>query len=282
MKTLFNILERRRPPLIGFFSVVLIGATCAGVFITNNVVDIKAFLIIPVLLSSWYGSKKSGAFMSVLACLSFVSATLSLGLNPHEMRSILFDTAILFLVLLIVATIVTDFRKVHRLEVTAAETDFLTGACSSRKFYAELANEILRSKRYGHIFSIAYLDVDNFKMINDKLGHTAGDKLLIEVSRCLRTTLRETDIISRIGGDEFACILPESEQEQVISALKKAEIALKAAMKKYSWNVSFSVGVVTFRNLPDDVNEAVKIADNLMYEVKRDKKNDIAYRVWNS
>ena len=168
----------------------------------------------------------------------------------------------------------------HRAEEIAADTDQLTGINNSRRFYAELANEILRSKRYGHIFSLAYIDVDNFKQINDTLGHPVGDKLLIEISECLLKSLRATDIVSRIGGDEFICLLPEAEQVNAKAAMLKAENILNDSMKKHGWNVSFSIGVITFETLPDDTLEAVKLADDLMYKVKNNSKNAIAYSVW--
>jgi GGDEF domain-containing protein len=75
-------------------------------------------------------------------------------------------------------------------------------------------------------------------------------------------------------------LLPETEQSEAKIALLKTEEHLKERMRNKNWSVSFSIGLVTFETLPDDVHEAIKIADNLMYSVKKNKKNDIAYKVW--
>jgi len=116
--------------------------------------------------------------------------------------------------------------------------------------------------------------------VNDSQGHAEGDLLLIEVARCLKNALRATDIVARLGGDEFACLLPETKQEDAIAAFSKARELLKSQMSHSDWPVSFSVGLVTFEAIPTDIKEAMKVADDLMYSVKKSKKNNISYEVW--
>lgn len=281
MKTFLSVLNRMCPQSIWWISIVLASVVCVGVFIAKDVVNLEPFLVIPVLLASWYGGNKAGVSTAAFSFFSLLSTKLFLGsLRPDNILSIN-DSFVVLLALIFVAVVVTNFRAAHRFEVAAADSDFLTGINNTRRFYAELANEILRSRRYGHTFSIAYLDVDNFKNINDTLGHCIGDKLLVEISRCLVKSLRTTDIVARVGGDEFACLLPESEQAQAKGALLNAKKALRDSMKEHGWDVSFSIGVVTFEMLPEDIKEAIKLADELMYEVKSNRKDDIAYRVWN-
>lgn len=107
-----------------------------------------------------------------------------------------------------------------------------------------------------------------------------GDNLLIELSSCLQSIFRITDTVARVGGDEFICLMPETERSQAKSAALKTKLSMAEAMSRNNWNVSFSVGVVTFEKLPEDVREAVKVADELMYSVKNNNKNDIACAVW--
>lgn len=280
MKTIFNILDKRRPRFIWLLSLLAIAVTCITLFLTENNVDLRPLLVLPVLLASWYGGSKAGASIAVLTAILLLATNWALGSFYSSTISLVYDSLVALFVYLFIGIIVTNFRKVHRVEAVAANTDSLTGVNSARRFYAELANEILRSKRYGHAFSLAYIDVDNFKQINDTLGHSIGDKLLIQLSKCLLESLRATDVVARIGGDEFVCLLPEAEQREARSALLKAEKALRDRMKKHGWDVSFSIGVVTFETSPDDVREAVQLADELMYEVKGNSKNNIAYKVW--
>lgn len=280
MKTILNILDKRRPRFIWWLSILAIAVICSTIFLAEKYIDLEPLLVLPILLASWYGNSKAGASIAIFTAISLLVTSWALGSFHSNNISPVYDSLVVLFVYLFISIIVTNFRKVHRVEVVAADTDSLTGVNSSRNFYAEIANEILRSKRYGHTFSLVYIDVDNFKQINDTLGHSIGDKLLIQLSKCLLDSLRATDFVARIGGDEFVCLLPEADQIEAKSALLKAEKALQDSMKKHGWDVSFSIGVVTFEKLPDDVREAVKLADELMYEVKSNSKNDIAYRVW--
>ena len=130
------------------------------------------------------------------------------------------------------------------------------------------------------MFSLAYIDIDNFKRVNDTLGHSRGDELLITVAKTLKRSLRKTDLVARIGGDEFACLFPETEINAAKEAYTKAKESLSNEMSKNSWPVTFSVGVVTFDKTPEDLKKAIKIADELMYSIKNAEKNNVEYRVW--
>ena len=217
------------------------------------------------------------AFLSTLV---FVIIEMAFIRVPSAFCELLLFSAPYFAAYMLLAILIINFRDVHRIEAHAADTDNLTGIHNARSFYAELANELLRSKRYDHVFSLAYIDVDNFKNINDVLGHATGDRLLKEVADCLASSLRVTDIIARLGGDEYACLLPETGQEAAKSAFFKATALLNNRMKKNKWDVSFSIGVMTFENLPEDIKEAINLADKLMYSVKNISKDNVAYQVY--
>ncbi len=239
---------------------------------------LEVFYIFPITIASWYGSSKAGV------ALALFSTLILLLIYAYQER---IDAIALFYYGLscavsfsILAILITNFRNVHRVESIAADTDSLTNVYNSRGFYIELANELVRSSRYEHIFSLAYIDIDDFKAINDSHGHPVGDQLLIEVAACLKDSLRATDTIARLGGDEFACLLPETGQEEAKAAFKKASQQLEKRMTYCKWPVTFSVGLVTFEVMPDDIKEVIKIADDLMYSVKNSDKNNISYKIW--
>jgi diguanylate cyclase (GGDEF)-like protein len=277
MKTIFNMLARKTKGYIWLLSFLSLSILFSIEYLLRSYIDLVPLYIIVVLLASWYGSSKTGISLSII-----ISAFLLISSSGDELSYFYNNSriAVIFVVNLLVAILVTNFRNVYGFEAEAADTDTLTGVHSLRSFYAEIANEILRSRRYEHRFSLAYIDVDDFKKINDTLGHHEGDRLLIELANCLTTSLRATDTVARIGGDEFVCLMPETEETQAKSAILNVESSLKKRMSKKNWNVSFSIGLVTFDTLPEDVHEALKVADELMYSVKKSKKNAIAYKVW--
>jgi diguanylate cyclase (GGDEF)-like protein len=246
--------------------------------IFGKIIFLELFYSIPIILVSWYGSRKSGFLLSLVSSLLLLLIdAFQTGFVPIKIVTYGLPCAISLSAL---AILVTNFRDVHREESIAADTDKLTNILNLRGFYAELANELVRSVRYDHVFSLAYIDIDNFKNINDSKGHIEGDKLLIEVANCLKDSLRATDIIARLGGDEFACLLPETGQEASKVAFTKANQELQKRMKHYHWPVSFSIGLVTFESMPTDIKQAIKIADDLMYSVKNTNKDSISFKVW--
>jgi diguanylate cyclase (GGDEF)-like protein len=172
-------------------------------------------------------------------------------------------------------------RYVMHREKQMSRTDPLTGACNIRCFYERAEDELERSRRYGHPLSLAYLDVDNFKQVNDTLGHSTGDELLRSMSAAMLGHVRESDIVARLGGDEFCILFPETGQQAARFAMEKLRQEMHAAFPgECAGLCSFSVGLVTFVQPPLTVEEVVQVADRLMYEVKNSTKDAIAYAVY--
>ena len=120
-----------------------------------------------------------------------------------------------------------------------------------------------------------YIDLDNFKQVNDSQGHTAGDDLLRAVAQLMKSALRKTDVAARIGGDEFALLLTETGEDEALLALSHLRSKLHAAMSAANWPVTFSVGAVAFITPPASADQAIKLADTAMYEVKQGGKNNL-------
>jgi len=153
----------------------------------------------------------------------------------------------------------------------------LTGVVNPR-FFQELAQmEIHRFERYGRSFLLAYPDLDNFKTVNDRFGHPAGDQVLRIVASSARKGLRKSDVIARLGGDEFALLLPETDEESARLALSKIRDGLLEEMRLGNWPVTFSIGVLTCIASPRSAEELVRMADALMYSVKHECKNAMRY-----
>jgi diguanylate cyclase (GGDEF)-like protein len=126
--------------------------------------------------------------------------------------------------------------------------------------------------------TVAYIDLDNFKTVNDQLGHRTGDELLIAVVSAIRSHIRATDVLARFGGDEFVILLPDTPGEAAFKFLTKMHDNLDQIMALKQWPVSFSIGVVTYCNVPSTVDEVIRNADELMYTVKHGGKNRLLHR----
>jgi len=157
-----------------------------------------------------------------------------------------------------------------------ARIDSLTSVPNRRAFYEALDKERVRSVRYRRPFTIAYLDLDNFKKVNDSLGHAEGDELLVQVAAGLTSNLRTSDYVGRLGGDEFAILLPETDATAAQLVLSKLRLRLLEEMKARSWKVTFSIGAATFLDPPDSLDVIIRMADETMYAIKTHGKNNVS------
>ncbi|QOC23695.1 GGDEF domain-containing protein [Wenzhouxiangella sp. AB-CW3] len=164
-------------------------------------------------------------------------------------------------------------------EKELALTDPLTGAANTRHLGLLMEQVIERMKRKGTATSVAYVDLDNFKTVNSHGGHSAGDRALRKVADTIRTSLRGTDLLARAGGDEFVIVLPETDRDAASKVIDRVLQRLGQAMRESSWPITFSVGVATFRRVPESVDEAIQQADDLMYEIKNSGRDACRYAV---
>jgi len=172
------------------------------------------------------------------------------------------------------------FRDIHQAaletEKRLSRTDDLTGVANRRAFYETGEVERKRAGRYGRPLSLAYIDLDNFKQVNDRSGHDTGDQVLVCVGEILQKNTRAEIVAARLGGDEFALLLPEAGQAAALSVINKLHGLLNRAMREKDWPVTFSIGVVTYDNPPESTEQMVQAADELMYRVKRQGKDRLA------
>ncbi len=243
-------------------------------------ISLEFFYLLPVAFVAWFVGRKSGLLLAVL-CASFWLAT---KMEYNESFSFFFQqlwnglTAFAFF-----ATVVLLLVKLRTLLEEAQDlsrTDYLTGAMNGRAFDEMVSLEILRQRRYGQTMTIAYLDLDNFKAINDTFGHTIGDELLKEVAATINGTLRRTDLVARLGGDEFAILLPETAMAAATTAMAKVQNNLLTRMQERDWPVTFSIGVLTCEAPIQTPTEMVSLADKLMYAVKQAGKNALRHAVY--
>lgn len=249
-------------------------------FLTGYEISFSLFYLVPIALVAWFAGKQLGIAASIASATVWLLADVLSG-NQYSHPIIYFwNSAIRFGFFIIVTLLLALLKKALEHEKSLSRIDRLTGATSSDFFYDVLQTEIDRFKRYKHIFTVAYIDLDNFKAVNDQFGHSMGDNVLRTVVSHSKHELRKTDIVARLGGDEFAILLPETDHTTTQVVLSKIQQGLLIEMRKSGLPVTFSIGAITFTATPDTANELIKMADDLMYTVKNNGKNAIQYSVY--
>jgi len=176
---------------------------------------------------------------------------------------------------LVVAVTLSSLRKSYEREKALARSDSLTGLPNRRSFEELAALEIRRALRYRRPLALAYFDIDGFKAVNDRLGHPAGDGVLLLVAHSIRRNIRTTDAPARLGGDEFAVLLPETGLPEARAVVEKLLADLKATAGEGLAPVTVSAGVACFQIPPDTPRQLIEKADALMYLVKRRGRNGL-------
>ena len=166
------------------------------------------------------------------------------------------------------------FEKVHEL----ARTDTVTGLLNRRALREIGDYEVARANRLGHPIAVAMIDLDDFKRINDTYSHQVGDEVLKEVARICRENIRNIDIISRYGGDEFVVIMPTTDQESALHVSRRLQKIMEnnpIIVNGDTFIARFSMGLTLHTLNPPALDELFAQADEAMYAAKNSGKNRI-------
>jgi len=261
------------------FSVALLALLLLGDYAIGRELSLAPLYLIPVMLITWKTSATTGVAVSMLASGMWAAVTLhedgtDLAAYVLWEAAIRLATTVLFVALL--SSLKASLARVNLL----ARKDSLTDLANRGSFYELVNQEMLRCKRYGGAISIAFIDLDKFKALNDRAGHDVGDEALRVVAQTLRAQLRSTDVPARLGGDEFAVMLPGMDARGASQATQILQSRLLSAMEHRGWPITFSIGLATFATAPDSADEMIKRADMLMYQMKSEGKGGISEHVF--
>jgi len=268
-------LRRMRRPVrlaIIFSMLLLVGLID---FRTGDQLDLSVFYLPFVALTVWVAGLRASLYMALFASVLWLVDDFAVPQVPLPEMFKYWQTAMRFVVFASFAGVIAQLRASLDREKLQARRDVLTGLLNVRGILEAAEVEVTRSQRHGRPLTIAFLDCDNFKQVNDDLGHSVGNELLVEIGRTLLASIRGSDVAGRMGGDEFLLLFPELDGQAARQAIEKSLSQLAEVMRKHDWPVTFSVGLASFAIAPDSVDELVRVADDLMYEAKRSGKNTV-------
>ena len=172
---------------------------------------------------------------------------------------------------LVTECVVAYFDRATSELAREARHDQLTGLLHHQAFLGELEHEAERARRYGHALALVFVDLDDFKAVNDTLGHPAGDRALERFAAAFRGSLRVSDLAGRMGGDEFAAYLVEIDEETMPRFLERLHDRVDELVElgELPTGWSFSAGSATFPEEAADVDALFRVADSRLYEAKR-------------
>ena len=263
--------------MAGIVSVCLLGVAD---YLTGNQISFSLFYLAPIVLVTWSVNQDLGLLMSLVSALISLAAEYVGGQRYSSPIIYVWNMSIHTIFFVIVTHLVAQLQKSRREEQLAARTDFVSGASNARYFNELLQREVERTQRYPHSVTVVYIDIDDFKRINDLFGHQIGDDVLRCIAGELKSQLRCTDSIARLGGDGFAMLLPSARQPEAQLVVSKVHANLREVMRQRNWLVTFSMGSVTCVTPPDSAEQFVSMADEMMYAVKNSTKNGFRCATW--
>jgi diguanylate cyclase (GGDEF)-like protein len=235
------------------------------------------FYLFPLGLATWYLNRRSGYLVALCCVVIWDIANRANGqvLSSELIRY--WNMGIRMASYSVVVLVLGELKLAIQVERAIARTDHLTGIFNSREFTEQLGFEIQRADRLMYPVTLAYIDLDNFKQVNDEQGHSSGDVHLKLIAQTIAAVVRKTDLFARLGGDEFGLFLPNVDSTTAKIVIEKICKAVMQELNDIRSPVTLSVGVVTFKTLPISVDEMIHKADAMMYQAKLTGKNQVVY-----
>lgn len=237
------------------------------------------FYLLPIAAATWYINRRAGIFIALLSTGAWISADILSGTEYHSPVAPYWNAGVRSGFFLITLYLLDANRKKLRHTETLAFTDALTGAANRRYFLEIAQRDLATARRQATPITMAYIDIDDFKLVNDRQGHAEGDSLLCLVVATMQQHFRQNDVVARLGGDEFALYLPGMAPDVAARAVTRLQSTLLEATEKRGYPVTFSIGIITYLVTPPSVQMMLDEADKLMYRVKASGKNNFQHHV---
>ena len=271
-----SFLQQLSKRTIVLFSLVWVAGVAVVDLFVPNTIPIMVFYLPPVAIICWTINLGSAITLSLICSLIWIFDEVFAPTTVDD-RVMYWVSGVHFVFFVVVTTVLSRLRRAYDRAQQEALTDRLTELPNGRAFTEVCQREIADSQRSNLPLTIALIDCDSFKQVNDTLGHIEGDRLLRILAQSMRKGLRSGDTLARLGGDEFGLLLPMTTQTEAETVVKRLQEMANQAMKMNAWPVSLSIGVVSYDVPPATVLTAIRRADERMYATKRSGKNAIQF-----
>lgn len=269
--------DRQRWLTLGTLALL---AVAAFDYFSHFKLHLALLYALPILMLTWVAGRLFGALLSLIVCTMWSVIDVTAGRYLENPKLLYWEWGTSLLGFLLLVLCLSALRRMLEEAHFQSRKDTLTSLVNKGGFYQIVSAEMEVCRRYHRTLSIAYIDCDNFKMVNDKYGHHVGDDLLRVISKTMQRKLRSSDLPGRLGGDEFAIMLPETSAEACRMVVEMLQQRLLQEMTEHKWPVTFSVGIATFTRMPSSIEDMIRQADKLMYAVKNTSKGAIKQEVF--
>lgn len=272
---LFDVVRRQSTARIVGVSATALVAIAIGNYASAQDLSFAPFFLLPVLLAASKTRRVGLAVAGASACTWVASDVAARETSYDTLLIPVWNAGARFLVFWLVVALASALTRSLAAAQQGSLTDPLSGLGNARAFHAAAEAERRRMARTREPVTVAYIDVDEFKRINDRFGHSEGDRVITAIGDAICDTVREVDTVARLGGDEFAVLFPGTDDTGAARALRRVHDRLNLEAAARTWPIGFSIGAVTFTDAPPTVEEMVAEADRVMYQVKRDGKRAV-------
>ena len=261
----FEALGRPAALLLGVLGVFAVGALD---FVTGVEIQVAPLYFVPVGFISWRLGRRTGFACGVLSAAVGHAADAFTGLGRAGAVVQAWNTCVSLAALLVVARLVAELHERLERERESTRTDALTGLANGNAFRERVTLEVARTRRWRRPLTLAYVDLDDFKAVNDEFGQAVGDEVLRTVAVALRSAIRATDLAARIEGDRFTLLFPETDRPGARRVLESVLDRLHQDLIRAGWPVTASIGSVTTIEA-SSTESLLRQADQVLYEVKK-------------
>jgi diguanylate cyclase (GGDEF)-like protein len=267
----FNrILISQSAAMVGCFAFSLVLVVGVIDHLSGYELSFSVFYLLPIWIAAWYGDRRMGYLACAMSGATWMIVEQTTGVAYSQNWVLFWNSAVRLVFFIVVAYLIAELRTQLNRQQDLARTDNLTGLLNRSGFFERARIIVNAASRYGYAIAIAYIDIDNFKRINDTLGHSKGDEALKAVASLLGGSSRDSDAVARFGGDEFVVLLPDTSLAGAHAYFNKLHAELQSEIHQQGWStLGFSIGAVVCEQAPADISDALRLADDLMYRRKR-------------